>query len=281
MKLKKISSCLLSAVVFSCSAFTCFSVNAAENTVRISASNETAASGSQFAVDVSLADIPVNGIQVAEFAVKYDSSLVSVDSIEKGPLINSNLNDVDSSSKFLPAFGSSISNEKGIVTVSIAILTDSLGYDDPSYNMNGEGVMFTINGTVLDSAPAGSVADFEIIPIPRKVNDSDSAADNNKIWLGYDSVPDINETDFVIYNSVVSNGSVTVSGDVLMGDVNNDGVVTIADAVAIAAFVGNPENNPLSEKSKINGDVHDHGNGIDANDALMIQQYIAQIVSNL
>ena len=281
MKLKKISSCLLSAVVFSCSAFTCFSVNAAGNTVRISASNETAASGSQFAVDVSLADIPVNGIQVAEFAVKYDSSLVSVDSIEKGPLINSNLNDVDSYSKFLPVFGSNISNEKGIVTVSIAIFTDSLGYDDPSYNMNGEGVMFTINGTVLDSALDGSVVDFEIIPVPRKVNDSDSAADNNKIWLGCDSVPDINETDFVIYNSVVSNGSVTVSGDVLMGDVNNDGVVTIADAVAIAAFVGNPENNPLSEKSKINGDVHDHGNGIDANDALMIQQYIAQIVSNL
>ncbi|MDE5946218.1 MAG: right-handed parallel beta-helix repeat-containing protein [Oscillospiraceae bacterium] len=65
----------------------------------------------------------------------------------------------------------------------------------------------------------------------------------------------------------------------LKGDANNDGLVDVADVVAIAAFVGNADANKLSEQGIANADVHSTGNGLDANDALMVQQYLAKIVT--
>ena len=71
--------------------------------------------------------------------------------------------------------------------------------------------------------------------------------------------------------------SSTVS-EVLKGDANCDGSVDIADAVATASYVGNSEKNKLTEQGLINGDVQGNGNGINANDALAIQQYLANII---
>ena len=70
-----------------------------------------------------------------------------------------------------------------------------------------------------------------------------------------------------------------VASDVLYGDANNDGTVDVADVVAIAAYVGNPEKNKLTEQGIINGDVHNSGNGLNANDALAVQQYLANIIT--
>ena len=52
----------------------------------------------------------------------------------------------------------------------------------------------------------------------------------------------------------------------------------IADAVATASYVGDSEKNKLTEQGLINGDVQGNGNGINANDALAIQQYLANII---
>lgn len=65
------------------------------------------------------------------------------------------------------------------------------------------------------------------------------------------------------------------------GDANNDGLVDVADVVAISAYVGNSEANPLDIKCIKNADVHNTGDGLTANDALMVQQYIAKIIDNL
>ncbi|MDE5946941.1 MAG: glycoside hydrolase family 5 protein [Oscillospiraceae bacterium] len=75
--------------------------------------------------------------------------------------------------------------------------------------------------------------------------------------------------------------STTVSGNVLYGDANVDGVVDVADVVVVASYVGNSENNPIKEKGMINADVHSVGNGITADDALVIQQYLAKIIKVL
>lgn len=69
--------------------------------------------------------------------------------------------------------------------------------------------------------------------------------------------------------------------DIVYGDANLDGNVNIADAVAIAAYVGNPDGNPIQKDGLINSDVHSTGNGVDANDALAVQQYIAKILTSL
>ncbi|MDD7184168.1 MAG: dockerin type I domain-containing protein [Ruminococcus sp.] len=280
MKLKKMASGLVSVLVLSCSALSVMSASGAEGTVKISASQETAFAGGQFTVEVSLSDIPETGIQGADFAVAYDSSIVSIDKVEIGSLAQTGADEVDNIPE-LPAFMSSISKEKSAVLVSFAV-ADS----DSKYYMQGEGVMFTITGTVLENAPDGSVAEFNIVPNPRKINGSGTAEDNNKIWLGYDADtnPDDDVTNYIYYDSSVSNGSVTVSGgasDGLRGDANLDGSVDIADVVAIASYVSDSVQNPLKSQGMINADVQGEGNGINANDALAVQQYLANIITVL
>ncbi|MGN1036349.1 MAG: glycoside hydrolase family 9 protein [Ruminococcus sp.] len=79
----------------------------------------------------------------------------------------------------------------------------------------------------------------------------------------------------------ISNSLVGGSEPILSGDSNNDGNVDISDAVAVASYIINPEKNPLSAQGIINADVHNSGNGLNANDALAIQQYLAGIISIL
>ncbi len=67
--------------------------------------------------------------------------------------------------------------------------------------------------------------------------------------------------------------------DNVKGDLSLDGVVDIADVVAAASYVGDPVTNSLGTQSLINGDVHNSGDGITASDVLMIQQYIAKIIT--
>ncbi|MDE5945713.1 MAG: glycoside hydrolase family 9 protein [Oscillospiraceae bacterium] len=72
-----------------------------------------------------------------------------------------------------------------------------------------------------------------------------------------------------------------IEGNIIWGDANDDGTVDVADVVAVAAYVGNPDSNKLQEKGLKNADVHSNGNGITADDALAIQQYLAKIVTAL
>ena len=57
-------------------------------------------------------------------------------------------------------------------------------------------------------------------------------------------------------------------------DANQDGNIDIADILTVAAYVANSKKNLISEQAVINADVQDSGNGLDANDCLMIQKYI-------
>ena len=114
VKLKKVASGALSVLALSCSALSVISASGAESTVKISASNETAAAGEQFTVSVSLADIPETGIQGAEFAVSYDSSIVSVDKVSIGKLAETGAEEADNIAE-IPVFSSNISKEKSAV----------------------------------------------------------------------------------------------------------------------------------------------------------------------
>ena len=58
------------------------------------------------------------------------------------------------------------------------------------------------------------------------------------------------------------------------GDVNGDGNVLLNDAVLILQHLGNPDEYPLTEQAKINGDVDNPGSGLTNKDALKIQQYL-------
>lgn len=73
----------------------------------------------------------------------------------------------------------------------------------------------------------------------------------------------------------------TEESKILYGDANNDKKVDVADVVAVASYVGNSAGNPIDEKGVKNSDVHNTGDGLTANDALVIQQYLAKIVTSL
>ena len=63
----------------------------------------------------------------------------------------------------------------------------------------------------------------------------------------------------------------------MLGDVNGDENVTVADAVAILQFIGNRDKYQLSEQAKKNADV-DGVEGLTPNDALTIQKLDAKII---
>lgn len=64
------------------------------------------------------------------------------------------------------------------------------------------------------------------------------------------------------------------------GDANNDGEVTVADAAAILQYLGNAEAFPLSADGLANADV-DGTKGITPNDALAVQKYCSELVTQL
>jgi aryl-phospho-beta-D-glucosidase BglC (GH1 family) len=68
--------------------------------------------------------------------------------------------------------------------------------------------------------------------------------------------------------------------DVLAGDANCDGKVTIADSTAILQSLGNNDKYGLSVQGTTNADV-DGAKGVTAADALTIQKYDAKLISKL
>ena len=66
----------------------------------------------------------------------------------------------------------------------------------------------------------------------------------------------------------------------ITGDTNADGGIDIADALAIASYVGDPSENQLNESSLTNADVNGDG-FVDTIDILVIQQYLAGIITEL
>lgn len=58
------------------------------------------------------------------------------------------------------------------------------------------------------------------------------------------------------------------------GDVTGDDQVLLNDAVIILQNLGNPDEFPLTEQAKKNGDVDEPGSGLTNKDALKIQQYL-------
>ncbi len=67
--------------------------------------------------------------------------------------------------------------------------------------------------------------------------------------------------------------------DVLWGDANCDGIVTLADSTAILQSIANPDKYGLSAQGAKNGDVIDNGSGITTADAVAIKGVYAKIIT--
>jgi hypothetical protein len=82
----------------------------------------------------------------------------------------------------------------------------------------------------------------------------------------------LTENDLLEYNGTV-NPTLKLPEATIYGDANCDGDVDIADVVAVSVYVQDSEGTNLTDQGKANADVDNIGNGVDDNDALLIQQY--------
>ena len=90
------------------------------------------------------------------------------------------------------------------------------------------------------------------------------------------TVNNIRTTSFDADRNLITNNPVTFDV-VLVGDANNNGVVTIADATAIYQYIGNPSHYGISNLRA--ADVNFDGT-VDSEDAQLIQMYDAGMIYN-
>ena len=228
MKAKKLIASLLAMSMTAAAAG--LAVQAAD-TVTISVGNATAAAGETFTVDVSLSGIPATGACAVDFAVEFDSSLVTITDVTTGALCDTGAASAEGNINADLADTTFDWN----VADNLVCLTWTTGLLDSNYWLKDSGVFVTITGTVNADATAGSKAAFNIVPVDREVLPG-STTMNQEILVGYvdDSLVDHN------YTTATKTGYVTVAGagdDAVYGDVNCDGEVTIADVVMLSRYV--------------------------------------------
>jgi hypothetical protein len=287
MKTKKVVVGALAAML-SLSVCSLAPAVAAGETVQISVGKTYAEAGAEFSVDVSLADIPSSGIQAIDFAVTYDSKVLTITKVEQGALVNKSAETADKSASLSPLFESSINSKEGFVSMIWSTSTD-----DASYWLKGDGVFCTIKGTVASGAANSAVADLKIVPIDRETY-AGSGSPNGDIGCGYekDGKP-------VKLATKATNGSVTVGKEVATtqpatekisrGDVNCDGTVDMGDAVLIMQSLANPnkygingsDSKHITAQGQLNGDVDEDVKGLTSNDALKIQKYLLKSIKEL
>ena len=279
MKTKKIVIGAMAAAMLSLSVCSIAPAVAADETVQISVSKETAEAGGTFNVEVSLADIPSTGLQCCNFSIKYDPKVLTITDIKAGSLAGAVSG--DSSSSMLPNFGNY--SQEGLISVAW-----STSVDDSSKWLKGEGTFCTISGTVASGVAEGTVSEITIVPTDRETY-SGSGVKNTEFDCGY-----LKDGVKVNFGVKANAGSVTVPGKTtttttttsetptasLRGDANVDGKVTVADAVAILQSIANRDKYELKPQGKINGDV-DGEAGITGADALKIQKYDAGAIDTL
>ena len=250
MKTIKIVIGAMAAAMLSLSVCSFIPAVAADDTVQITVSNETAKAGGDFEVKVSVADIPAAGIQCLNFGLEFDSSLISIDSI----------------AYMLPMFNY-FSEGEGVVSVMW-----STAASDASW-MKTDGEFVTVSGKVSSSAKDGDVAEIKVIPTKRDTFTGSGVA-NDEIDCGYTK-----GEESIRYSVKTTDGSVTIgtSAAGLKGDANVDGKVNVSDAVAVLQFVANKSKYPLEAQGQKNADC-DGESGITGGDALYIQKIDAGLI---
>lgn len=141
--------------------------------------------------------------------------------------------------------------------------SDELGYRVYTYDLSPKEIEILTTDGNFAWVTSKLEGDFSITY--RTSEDFNPYGDNNFYTFRFNA-----ENDTVTNTGVLSKDS---------GDADGSGQIDIADVVVMSAFIGSPEKNNVSDTAKIYCDIHNHGDGITANDALMLQQYLANIIT--
>lgn len=303
MKAKRTIACAAALAMLASSAVS-FSASAA-NAVTLKVGEATAQASESFTVDVSVKDVPATKINVLDFALSYDSSALTIESVKLGPAGDTASG--DSTASEAPILSSKI-------TTNAVNISWSTGLDSASW-IAEEGVVFTITGTVNADAAAGKYP-IQIQPIDRETYPG-SGEKNSKVLVGYvygtDSATyEVNAEDGFV--EVTSKGETTTTTtttttvttdseqpgtstttaastaakpgsdtnlpnpDVLYGDVNVDGKVSLVDAVMLNKAVADVVT--LGDAARANADCN-VDKEINGTDAIILLQFLSHIIDEL
>ena len=220
--------------------------------IGISAEKVSAKAGAEFTLAVSLKDVPSTGVGGCEFSLAYDSSIVTVTGVD------------DQESAFAgeaPSFDSNFS-AAGVIDVIY-----STGLTDSAYMVKQDGVFLTITGTVNESAKVGDVSDFKIQPIDRETTPGSGTKNDQIVFASIAEDGTVSS-----YDTVVSDGSVTVVGD-------SETTTAVTTTTGSDSTTTETKETTTESESDINyGDANLDGK-VDLTDAITLNKYLAGVLT--
>lgn len=284
MKTKKVVVGVMTAALFSLTLSAFSTTYAADETVQISVGSQEVKPGEEFSVDVALSDIPSAGIQSCDFSVEFDSSIINVTSVTAGALTETGAAEADPWSSNVPVYEGYVNDERHCVNLVWSTMADS------QYWLQGEGVFCTITGTVSKDAKPGTSTDLKVIPTYRVYTKEDGTkVENTVITAG-----SMNGSSSIKYDVKTADGTISIvsdetdpsssettgeTPDVVYGDADLNGKLSISDAVKILSYASNPEKSPLENTDIC--DVYNRGDGVDGMDSLSVQKRLTNVIAEL
>lgn len=254
-----------------------FQVSAADTAVPLKGAKVEAEAGGEFSVDVSLKDIPSTKVNVMDFAVTYDQTVLNVDSVKIGKSADVDVSG-DSTASDAPVFATNIKD--GEITVSWTTALDSTSW------ISEDGVILTITGTVKDGVADGTVTPIDFAPVTRETYDG-SGKNNSSMVIGY-----VYGGDSATYTINAEAGSVTIGSKqtttVTTTEGGKDTTATEATTTATESktdvtkatttISGNIVTGTVAPGSVLYGDVNCDSR-VDITDAVLLNKAAAGVVT--
>lgn len=143
-----------------------------------------------------------------------------------------------------------------------------------SYAANASEMDSKLCDKIYDEVAKCKTGTFEILYVKEKEDPATTTV------TSYVPVPENTNTYTITTAPIIVTTTAPVSTRIEYGDANLDGIVDVADVVAVSAYVSDSSKNPLDEYGIKCGDVYNKGDGLTANDALMIQKFISGDISD-
>ena len=278
MKLTKVISTLAAVTVSVVSMGITAVQSSAADEITVSVGSVTAEAGDEFSVDVELSNVPASGIQGLEFAVKYDSSLITVTTVTEGSISKTGASEAEldkDSGLADSAVNDSYSalsydiNTKNSV-VNLIWLT---GLDSSDYFIKKDGVFVTISGKV--NAGASGKAELEVVPISR----AGISGSTNDVYIsigGSDKeiVPAIKNGTVTISSGGSESSGASSEADML-GDATCDSIVDLRDVTLVSQHIVKMKT--LTGMGFANADVVSDGS-VNVKDLAQIKKYLIKVI---
>lgn len=260
-------------------------VSAADATVTLKASHEkVAAAGDTFTMNVSLEDIPSTKINVLDFALTYDTDVLTIDDVLLGDSAAVDTSD-DTTAVDAPIFSYKI-NDDGEIAISWTTGLTSAAW------ISTDGVILTLKGTVNDGVANGTVTPVDFAPVTRETYEG-SNVKNESMLIGF-----VYGTDSAEYGINKEAGSVTVGDAVVTTgattSAGDDETTTTAAETTVASVVTTNESGEQTTEGTVGGTTEtNQGQGnvtkrlygdvncdgrVDISDAVLLNKKVADAV---